>query len=232
MKSESRPWWYLAILVDIVLWAWIFASAGCAHYPRPAGTPRANAEMARTAVAVKTECGWGSGVLLDDRRVLTAHHVIDCDRTDKVRLATTVKVQLSDGAVLVATYDALDATRDLARLRLPSAVEHVRPLTVARTMPGQVVCAVTAVPAREFHCGLVGDLKRSRDQGDVYIRGAQLWFGNSGSALYSTDGALVGIVVRTYFCDPLDQLLWEWFELRPARMCGGRASSVEGPVSL
>jgi S1-C subfamily serine protease len=194
---------------------------------------RTPVDAALSAVAVKTECGWGSGVLLDSTHVLTAHHVIDCDHDPKkVTLAKSVQVETVDGKIYVAAYDALDTERDLARLRLPSAIGDVRPLSVARTLGrGQIVCAVTAVPSRDISCGLVANVPAPRNEGDIAFS-AQIWFGNSGSALYNTDGALIAIVVSTYFCDKADEMLWETLEIRPARMCGARASSVEGPVLL
>jgi hypothetical protein len=231
MRVQSEPWagGLLAALLWIAFVAWALASGGCAARTQIVVTHlRSPIEAASTAVAVKTECGWGSGVLVDSRHVYTAHHVIACG---KGRLAKKVRVELPNGSSYTATYDALDASRDLARLRLPRAI-GVPTLTVARVKPGQVVCAVTATPAREFRCGLVDVLKAPRVWGDVALKGMNLWFGNSGSGLYNTDGALVGIITRLYFCDEIDALLWELFEYRPKRTCGGRASSIEGPVAL
>lgn len=233
MRIETKPWAGAALAVLLYIFVLVLAlvSAGCNHYPEPK-FPRTPAQMIDTAVVVQTECGIGSGVLVDARRVYTAYHVVNCGTFQKARLATSVKVHLQNGAVYVAAFDAVDASRDLARLRLPSAVEHVRPLIVARATQGQVVCAVTAWPDLEAHCGIVGSKTRPRVEGDVHIRGANLWLGNSGSGVYNTDGALVGIVVRMHFCNPGDAALWELLDIRPDKTCGGRASTIEGPVKL
>lgn len=231
MRIENKPdaWGALAGLLVLLLAA--LANA-CAHAPKltPQQT-RTLSLQSTTAVVVATECGTGSGVLYDGARVLTAHHVVDCDMSeDKVKLATTVTVTLSDGKTYAAAYDALDASRDLARLRLPTPVANVATPSVARAVAGQVVCAITSTPAREVHCGVVGGARMPRSYGDIPIRGAQLWLGNSGSPLYNVAGELVGVVVRMYFCNREDGIAWETRKIKPKRTCGGRATSLEGPV--
>lgn len=187
-------------------------------------------EQARdTAVSVETECGRGSGVLADGDHVLTAHHIVDCSRDEKsVRLAKTVKVRFTDGALYDVEYAALDPATDLALLRLPSTRENVPLFVVAPVQVNEVVCAFTSVPAREVHCGIIGATDaKPRAHGNLWIRGAQLWFGNSGSPLYNMSGQVVGIVTRTYFCDQIDALFYKWFDWRPDKMCGGRASGLD-----
>jgi hypothetical protein len=47
--------------------------------------------------------------------------------------------------------------------------------------------------------------------------------------VYSSDGALVGIAVRLSWCDPGDALFYALTGTR-VDTCGGRVSSIDGPV--
>ena len=74
-------------------------------------------------------------------------------------------------------------------------------------------------------CGRAGSFASPRHFGDLQLRDASVWFGNSGGPVYSSDGALVGLLVRLAWCNTADALI---YHLTHARLdtCGGRVTSI------
>jgi S1-C subfamily serine protease len=210
----------------------VFTQGGCC------GTARADAPHVPTldreaaTVGVITECGYGSGVLIDETHVFTAHHVIDCENTDaKVRLAERVHIVTIDGRTIDAAYDALDPARDLARLRLAVPVKGAATLTIGKPSLGALECMTTAAPERNLVCSEFTSRDGDRQMGDIILGYASVWFGNSGSPLWDDHDQLIGLVVRLMWCTDFDEKMWRVFGIRTGS-CGGRASTLEGVVLL
>lgn len=126
----------------------------------------------------------GSGVLVDDRRVLTAYHVVECE-------VIGAMVELADKRQIQATVDRAAPGADLAVLRL-DAPAGVLPARLGPPV-SPVACMATARPERRVACG---DLKTfdGRPGRDISV-GFPVKFGNSGSGIWSGD-VLVGILTN------------------------------------
>lgn len=176
--------------------------ATCAHAPGPS-YPRSSTAQAAAAVAVQSECRspfgsdggvlsetlWGSGVVIDERHVLTALHVVWCPAVPRIR------VYFADGRSRAMVPLREDRVADLAMLDAAS-LEPLPggppPTFGARPDVGATVCAATAIPARAWSCGSVVSHERPADS-DVRHTAPTLP-GNSGSGVYDGAGRLVGIV--------------------------------------
>ncbi len=141
----------------------------------------------------RVERSLGSGVIFDDRgHIVTNHHVIAA--------ADAVRVQLADGRVADAKIIGRDPDTDLAVLKIDLPKLPVMPLGRSdRLRVGDVVLAI----------GNPVGLSQTVTQGIVSATGrgqlgvatfenfiqtdAPINFGNSGGALVSTDGELIGI---------------------------------------
>lgn len=229
MKVQNHPsaYGFLAGLLVLLLAA--LANASCCgtraitpfeEYDNtlPRRTP---VQQYNAAVSVHTECGSGSGVLISPTVVLTAHHVVSCGG----RATLYIAVRTFDFKARVAIVELADEARDLVRLRLASPVDNVPPVHIRLAMTGEKICAATAVPERAQRCGEAGGFsKTKREQGDLETD-APVWYGNSGSGVYSSDGALVGLAVRLSWCDPGDALFYALTGER-VKTCGGRVTSI------
>lgn len=178
------------------------------HYPVAIRDP---ARQAALAVEVQVECRgatdpWlpdvtvgvggrvsrGSGVVLDERRVLTAAHGVACAGERSVHVIT------SAGRRLRADVASVDRSRDLAVLELHSAggfdLRAGPPALAPLPVAGDVACAAVAFPRRAEKCGAAID---------ATWRGAQFGIagklGNSGAGVYDREGRLLGIVTKK--CD-------------------------------
>jgi hypothetical protein len=222
MKIQNTPGSYGLLAGLLVLLLAVLANA-CAAMPKMPDEPsRTPAQMNASAVRIYTECGMGSGVLLDSVTVLTAQHVVDCDGLD----AQVVIVTPANGAPSsLATIKVADRDRDLARLMLQTPVEGVSEVRVRNPKVGERLCAATVVPERAFQCGSVKEYDGPREYGDVVMRDMNVWYGNSGSGVYAADGTLVGIAVRLEWCSPGDAFLVMLTGER-VKTCGGRVSSL------
>lgn len=194
------------------------------------------AEQHRRAVRVVVECPWtdelrvkfskyydrnpdympfrGSGVIVDDRHIITANHVV-CGDGDKYT------VHLED----TRQYDVHVLRRfpkqDIALLETAKSMGFK---TLERAEPeiGKEVCVVAGTPQRSRTCGVVLYVSSEPFSGDI-AHGAVVIPGNSGSGTYDLQGRLVGIVVKLVWC--LGDLLKPEKE---RKVCGGRSSSLRG----
>lgn len=242
MRTEVKPWagGFLAALLYLAFVAWALAiGSGCDHRPGPvrpaaqAGFARSLEDAKKASVIVITECGAGSGTLLDATHALTAFHVVDCAVSEEtVSLANSVEVLVTDGRRIPATFYRLDPSRDLAVLLLAHpGPEGVKPALVSRVVAnGQMVCAFVTLPEPEVKCMLAKKGQADRRYGDVLLLSETIWHGNSGAAIYNADGELVSVVTRFLWCSAEDARAFEKNHVQPNKTCGGRASTVEGRV--
>jgi S1-C subfamily serine protease len=194
------------VIAGIAL-AWILAA--CASIPVVPAQPRGYAERERAAVRVDVACNVyglpgfddqphyddgtmihiGSGVVFDERHVLTAAHVVACPTLPGVVLTTY------DGRHLIAVVTREDVTADVAVLELATADRlhlDIAPPTRAPVLLGSTVCAEAADPQHETHCGAVEYVS------DTTVRATFLALhGNSGAGVYDLAGRLVGLVTAT-----------------------------------
>lgn len=193
--------------------------ASCSRPVAPAAIPRAPAprELAADqdarAVALSVWCapppraadsaitmwpiGYGSGVAIDARRVLTAAHVVACPAGS----AAIVVVDDGRGAQRFASAARSSAADDIAVVTLDAASPDLSaPPVVVGPPPGvgDAICADSAQPARGHSCGVVSVIfpdRRFRDAGAAVP-------GNSGSGAYDLAGRLVGLVTDRYLAAP------------------------------
>jgi hypothetical protein len=224
IRNESTAYGLLAGLLVLLLG--VIVNSGCGPRVPPVGFSPFNIDHDKSSVLVWTNCGYGTGALIDETHVITAHHVVDCDQgvPHHAQLATVVIIETLGGTKVTATFDALDESRDLARLKLESPVSGAPTLTFAHAVLGETLCAVTATPERGVKCG-VYDATHSRYEGDLNLAGMAPWFGNSGSPLYNNAGQMVGTLVRMAWCSPWDEFMYRWFGVR-SETCGGRGTSL------
>lgn len=166
--------------------------------------PQSNAG-ARVVVVATTRCGTASptsgvGVIVDDDLVLTAAHVVvgagsvtisDSERESERESAST-------STALVAEIVLVDATRDLALLRVPNLLGE--PVELGTAVAGDLLVAplpgarrATAIVRRAVAINIddVRASTRSRRAG-YELRGA-LVPGDSGAGLFDDEDRLVGI---------------------------------------
>jgi Do/DeqQ family serine protease len=143
---------------------------------------------------VPRQRGLGSGVVVTgDGYILTNHHVVDG--------AEHIRVEFNDGRTLEATLVGSDEPSDLAVLKVEAA--NLRPLTLGDSDEVQVGDVVLAVGnplgiGQTVTMGIVSAKGRSTSVGDGSYEDflqtdAPINQGNSGGALVSTKGELVGI---------------------------------------
>lgn len=174
--------------------------------------PRTVKQQRETAVSIFTFCpdeqGWGSGVLLDGRHVLTAAHVVHCGmpilrvetRAGDVRMMHPLKVDWENDLALIVIDD------DELRFPYPVPGAVIGP----RPPEGEVVCLESGRPDRARQCGEV--LEYGRGAGNMAHRALTVP-GNSGGGVYDESGRLVGIVTHWHRCGVMP--------------CGGLASTLD-----
>ncbi len=166
----------------------------------------------------------GSGVILSaDGVIVTNHHVVEkCSR---------IKVQLSDGQLLVATDVRSDPKSDLAILTVAST-RKLAPIKIGDSSTlavGDWVLAIGSPFAIEqtVSAGIISGKSRSLDKlvfGQLIQTDAAINPGNSGGALVDLDGELIGIntaIASTSgefqgvgFAIPVDRVKWVTSELK------------------
>ncbi len=176
------------------------------------GVHRSPPEQALAAVAVRRRCGdgsgWGSGVAVGGRYVLTAAHVTACAQRP------LLLVYLAGGGVREARVVRADKLADLALIEAEGA-----DLVVGRPAIGPVppidawVCSVAAFPKAGWSCGQVSAVSGTASGADV-THGAEVRRGNSGAGVYDGAGRLVGVTVTMVSCGT------------PPEPCGGQLTSL------
>lgn len=184
------------------------ASAGCIRLQHLEPVPRSAEDQQRAAVRLQVSCvedmgmdpnnptNWvpprvGSGVIISERHILTAYHVVSCPALPRV-LATLVDGRqftmwvikeephhipfMSDDGIAELEIGGIDwFGMDIRPPRLgPASDWHI----------DEVLCAEPAFPRHEDVCGF----------GNGHLTfGAKSRIGNSGAGVYDTAGQLVGI---------------------------------------
>lgn len=162
--------------------------------------PQSNAG-ARVVVVATTRCGTASptsgvGVIVDDDLVLTAAHVVV--GAGSVTISDSERESASTSTALVAEIVLVDATRDLALLRVPNLLGE--PVELGTAVAGDLLVAplpgarrATAIVRRAVAINIddVRASTRSRRAG-YELRGA-LVPGDSGAGLFDDEDRLVGI---------------------------------------
>lgn len=171
-----------AYLVFAAVWIAVTATCGACRGKPPASLAPATVEArARAAtVYVGSVCGvkvrGGTGVVLDQHRILTAKHVLPCDNP-------TLVVDS-----LPAVLASVNLEADLAILRVAASLSP-RPITITPPEDGSGrVCIAAATPARTWRCG-----KITSTDGRLWHT-VQSTPGNSGGGIFdAVTGALLGI---------------------------------------
>lgn len=137
--------------------------------------------------------GTGTGVIIDNRHVATAAHVVGCVTIPYI------KVTMPDGTWRGMNVISANDDSDLAILEIDSADTFPGPQPPEygpRPEVGDHVCSVTAYPKHAEYCGDVTRVRESPVGNDIEASFTVLP-GNSGSPVYDVEGRLVGIVTKT-----------------------------------
>ncbi len=144
----------------------------------------------------KTESGIGSGVLINEKQILTAAHVVDG--------VQTIKVQFKNGDVIPATVVASLNASDVALLKLSRAYPEGTFATLANSDETPVGSEVFIIGSpfgisQTLSVGhLSGRMNRGLMAGGLPIEFLQtdtaINTGNSGGPMFNTDGEVIGIV--------------------------------------
>lgn len=212
-QTEPAAGLLAGLLTLLVAAVAIGCGDGCAYpHSRLDPVPRVMGHQFDTAVRVEMLCldhdpfldmiapqigaGVGSGVIVDARHVLTAHHVIDCPYMPDVH------VVLADGRRLRVAVEKEWRDSDVARLVIASGdtFGNIPPPPTSSPGIGAGVCAAPSFPKHEGICGQVEHVTEN-----TCSAGAKRWChdielvmevhgGNSGSPIYDAGGSLVGLV--------------------------------------
>jgi S1-C subfamily serine protease len=204
-RTSPPPLLFFASLLAFALS--VAMLAGCCEappprYPEQVHLGRSVAQQEAAAGDVTVACvdpsniqiKGGSGVLVTDRRVVTASHVVTCHGE------TGVYVEFPGGVTVLARVAVLDLEDDLAVLALTQpVVSYYSAVIGPRPDEGDRICFAAGAPKRVRRCGVVTGY---RDDDDSNVKGdvetdAEIRAGNSGSGVYDDAGRLVGIV--TYY---------------------------------
>lgn len=199
--------------------------AMCCAHAKP--LTRTVAEAHDASVQITISCvngsGYGSGVIMSSRTVLTANHVAN-KAANCLYLAET-----ADGKKFVMMISKEWPEHDITELYTPFALELVHdghtqgllpstPIELAPVPPpGELACIVSSFPDHLRRCGAV-QYYRQEPPGDVEID-VLVEPGNSGSGVYDLKGRLVGITTHLRRC-------------QNGQWCGGRFSSLEFLLSV
>ena len=179
------------LFIALLLYATSCATTGIGSHTA-SNLRNASAQRAR-AVKVSVTCGsssgYGSGVIVANRSVLTAAHVPECagvptitiTDADGVDRPARVSMRARDGAdaVRLELTGGEDFHVPAVRWAGPPALDHM-------------ICVATAGPVRSRSCGIVQEIR-----GNAELRST--WpadFGNSGSGVYDEQGNLIGLLVK------------------------------------
>lgn len=193
----------------------IFLNFACIS--TPLGRPRSIAERYAASVKVLTLCGenisGGSGTILDDGRVLTAYHVVECD--DLVTFQIAVIAPDSEEPRMMHLDKAAEG-KDVAVLSIETGAPFagfVAPKFGPLPKVGERVCIAHSVPRIGHKCGEVQPYADMDAPGDL-VHTAITDHGNSGSGVYDSVGRLIGVVTHLITCSN-------------GQICGGKVSTLE-----
>lgn len=140
----------------------------------------------------------GTGVRLDDTRVLTARHVLECGKDKKPPLL--VAVRDPQGKMHVAIVKT-ETARDLAVLAVGD-LPPVSPVEFSVPQIGEQACATFELPELGRRCGEVWPHNPTAMDDIVISYPAEE--GNSGGPLWDARGRLIGIVTDLRPCMGMD----------------------------
>jgi S1-C subfamily serine protease len=179
------------------------------------GDGRPPAAQFNTAAEITSACiapdktlsvGRGSGVLLSESTVLTAHHVVECKGTG------TVMIEFPTGTATIGEVKVVDLEGDVALLAMLEPMKFAPARIGPKPAVDERICIVAAVPDRSRRCG---EVKLWADRPGDVKHDAITEPGNSGSGVYDSRGRLVGIVTHFVRC-------------RNGQYCGGYFTSLDG----
>lgn len=187
-----------SVVCFITLVALVACSGSCRHQPTVStlyDTAHERERLYATTVRITVQCpdgsgGWGSGVAVSPRHVLTARHVVDgCD--GEIWMLTATPYGRSITVEMVP--DLISETTDAARLVVVGTSKPFMRYARAAALPvpdGAMVCASVFDPGFFlYQCGyLVGVFD------SMMVLGFRIVGGNSGGPVFA-DGRLVGLVV-------------------------------------
>lgn len=132
----------------------------------------------------KIQVKFGSGVIMGDREILTAAHVVRCPEVGEYQIATTIG---SHYRVVVSRHYE---EKDVAWLVLESASHlGIAPAIRGRVTIGETVCSSFAAPSWGHSCGEVVAIDEDRAEFTGLVE-----HGNSGAGVYNLQGELVGLI--------------------------------------
>jgi S1-C subfamily serine protease len=168
-------------LVIVVLLAVLCVNTGCAGRT---GVYYSKDQQRQATVAIVTQCDEaGSGVIIDEHHILTAAHVfIDCPGR--------IMVSTHDGTVYEAMREMTDSIADVARLHVLETLPSPGMPATADARQHFMVCIQAGYPVPYRDCRLISQHGTKSTEFEYRINVTP---GNSGSPLWSLDGALVGI---------------------------------------
>lgn len=204
-----RSFWSIGHLVAAALLAGILTacvSPSPPAAPRPIGHDQLDTTARVEAFCVEQDPfegsftaggGIGSGVIVDNRHVLTASHVVGISTGHNEWVpcpwAIIVHVTLNTGKKMRMVVAADHHDNDLAMLELATADSfHVAPPVMGpRPAVDATVCHASAMPSWRVDCGQAVT-RYQTSANDVYMT-APVDHGNSGGPVYDDAGRLVGI---------------------------------------
>ncbi len=214
MKRETIPmafgflagaYFFLGMLVAMQL-----SCGGTTYTSSPV-----RADFIEAAVEVRSWCGVvekgrGSGVTLGGDRVLTAWHVVHCPKGG-IRLTVS-----ASGLTYAAVVEREWTKLDVARIRVYGF--QGRGHTFAKVQTLDPVCAASVIPFKRVVCGAIAETHAAVCPDGLWchtaIYTAEAIPGNSGSGVYDSRGALVGIVTGRQISTPPYGLFSQIWDMR------------------